>query len=954
MVDFARRVLLSRTGLTSLAPLYAWKQDKEVTEHLERLWSEFCEDRNIKEVAHNVIGTDLLPAEPYRKPSNGEFRSAGRCIEEERKQWSIKISPLSTTFIGEVPKLLDLASKVVICDFFGSLPVDNLELMLLLEGIHNNKLLRSLALERPPLAVLPHYHVISACTQHARIWLGRYDLRISYDHDLTYDRLGTQDSSTQEEEEVLANGFCKERTPSFMEKAEEAWVMNMRPEDYDLAKPPDTAMWRAYKKYLGQPVVVLREQRKIRGLVLCTINYVLSYEWKEMISAVLRLCLLGQEPGVLKVDDPPFDEVKDVVGFNRYYDSSTSTRRSSTSTCELRNQSATYYALLTWWLGQAVAVKVFKRSDVTFEREVAALVAPHPHVLQVIGYLGAGDGDPVVVMDGDGGVGFDDISDIGYAEAMSKFVARAARPHEEEAAAMDVHECACIDAMIAKWDETLFLVLAPCYIARLSDAKRSGCAATLGWDGARSQMDCMIDFAHRTKVSFPYDIVLEVSSKGVERATIDTDLFSAEPPCNGEFRWGREVEHQILPFEYHVYGGSTKATGLGSVVRDQARRDQVKLVYSQLAGHRVRSPCPFVEMDGVMSAPLRVKELNARIWLGRYDLRIYYDHKLTYGRLGTQDYSTQEEEEVLSNGFCKERTPSFMEKAVRVCTMVDMWVFPSQMEKAWLMNMRPEDYDLAKPPDTAMWRASCGAKMVPTPRLARKELKREEIPVPARFCDIINRRNTTMGHYVDTTKFEALDAWLDSAEVDTLNASREKIKKFPSTTFPLEISGSQRSGLLMRWSLEICYIAPEYAMTGHLLVKSDVYRYGVVLLGLLSGRSRSTCPSHPRSPPAGRLSQASHAVVQALKLMYNGSDASDGIVSGNGSMPRESQQQDVKSGGTYASGGGGGGGDDERIRTVARHGWESGSFNSIDYDSRTFGGDRAGKPKLPWYRVRNA
>ncbi|KAG0484979.1 hypothetical protein HPP92_009058 [Vanilla planifolia] len=32
------------------------------------------------------------------------------------------------------------------------------------------------------------------------------------------------------------------------------------------------------------------------------------------------------------------------------------------------------------------------------------------------------------------------------------------------------------------------------------------------------------------------------------------------------------------------------------------------------------------------------------------------------------------------------------------------------------------------------------------------------------------------------------------------------------------------------------YVAPEYAMTGHLLVKSDVYSFGVVMLELLTGR----------------------------------------------------------------------------------------------------------------------
>ncbi|EFJ23127.1 hypothetical protein SELMODRAFT_415614 [Selaginella moellendorffii] len=371
---------------------------------------------------------------------------------------------------------------------------------------------------------------------------------------------------------------------------------------------------------------------------------------------------------------------------------------------------------------------------------------------------------------------------------MSKFVAKAARAHEEEAAAMDVHECVCIDAMIAKWhaedpDETLFLVLALCYIARLSDAERSACAATLGWDGARAQMDCMVDFARRVLLSrtptldsleasrqdeevtehlerlwsaFCRERNMKVCSKEVARTDIDMDFFPAEPyrkPCNGEFRWRckGDVEEKwdikFSPLSTTFAGEVPKLLDLVSKVVNsdffffhpvdnmdiESRRlgrlskwtasclhpcgsrnwyccskgstTTSSCDRSPSRGHRC--PCCRTTMPSRFARSTLASGLGATTSESITTTKLYMFKCFVGldGRLGTQDSSTQEEEEVLANGFYKERTPSFMEKAVRICTMGEMWVSSSEKEEAWLMNMWPEDYDLAKPPDTAMWRA---------------------------------------------------------------------------------------------------------------------------------------------------------------------------------------------------------------------------------------------------------
>lgn len=164
------------------------------------------------------------------------------------------------------------------------------------------------------------------------------------------------------------------------------------------------------------------------------------------------------------------------------------------------------------------------------------------------------------------------------------------------------------------------------------------------------------------------------------------------------------------------------------------------------------------------------------------------------------------------------------------------------------------------------------------------------------------------------------------------------------------------------------YVAPEYAMTGHLLVKSDVYSYGVVLLELLSGRK----PVDMSQPPGqenlvtwarpllttkeglemlvdpslnGSFSfdnmarvaaiasmcvqpEVSHRpfmgeVVQALKLVYNDSDTSNG-----GGSQNYSQEEDAPSS------------DNELKEDSDQRWWRSSqyvpdgtSFVTIDYDS---------------------
>ncbi|KAJ7532692.1 hypothetical protein O6H91_13G014500 [Diphasiastrum complanatum] len=173
------------------------------------------------------------------------------------------------------------------------------------------------------------------------------------------------------------------------------------------------------------------------------------------------------------------------------------------------------------------------------------------------------------------------------------------------------------------------------------------------------------------------------------------------------------------------------------------------------------------------------------------------------------------------------------------------------------------------------------------------------------------------------------------------------------------------------------YVAPEYAMTGHLLVKSDVYSYGVVLLELLSGRKpvdmtqppgqenlvtwartllnsregldvlvdpalKDAVPFDSLAKVAAIASmcvqpEVSHRpfmgeVVQALKLVYNDSDASDGPISGNASLEAVSPYRNRDSRGPQEN-------PDPKFQYAS----DGTSFVSIDYDSGPFNTLDSGK-----------
>lgn len=70
-------------------------------------------------------------------------------------------------------------------------------------------------------------------------------------------------------------------------------------------------------------------------------------------------------------------------------------------------------------------------------------------------------------------------------------------------------------------------------------------------------------------------------------------------------------------------------------------------------------------------------------------------------------------------------------------------------------------------------------------------------------------------------------------------------------------------------------MAPEYAMTGHLLVKSDVYSYGVVLLELLTGRKPVDLSQPPGQENLVAWSRPLLTTKEGLEMLIDPTISSD-------------------------------------------------------------------------------
>ncbi|EFJ22672.1 hypothetical protein SELMODRAFT_416366 [Selaginella moellendorffii] len=263
------------------------------------------------------------------------------------------------------------------------------------------------------------------------------------------------------------------------------------------------------------------------------------------------------------------------------------------------------------------------------------------------------------------------------------------------------------------WDSAeMDVTLALCHITHLSDVERSACAGTLGWDGAREQLDCMVDFARHQLLSTGSAGIVSLGSLEQDEevsepsfATIVIQKFLRLYP-SFLFPFARRCQAQPMPIFWHekfsfslsaeMTMASNYKSGLGSACVAPVPRllglisrvlkadfflilpvdrlgwnmlsgkvgsqDRVRRAYPQLALHAADPPRLRTFSDEKESAPLRVKDLSEKLV-----------HFSGDGRLGTEDVTEEEEAEVLRNGFCKERITSLIGQTIKSYTVESMW-----------------------------------------------------------------------------------------------------------------------------------------------------------------------------------------------------------------------------------------------------------------------------------------